>query len=99
MSSSHGSFSKVQRTSHSFSPTIENMSVNHGCTGVFVAQQFLHRADIIAIRQQVGSKAVPQCMTANGLGNCTQIYGLSNRFLNAADMQVMSSFHPRSWIF
>jgi hypothetical protein len=68
------------------------MRVDHGCTDVFVPQKFLHRADIIAIRQQVGGEAVPQRMSANGLDNCAQFYGFSNRLLNTADMQVMSSF-------
>jgi len=72
------------------------MRVNHGSADVLVTQKFLYRTDIIAVRQQVGGKAVPQCMTADGLDNCAQFYGLLNRLLNAADMQVMSSF-PYGW--
>jgi len=34
------------------------MRVDHGGTEVFVAQQFLHRADIITILQEMGSEAV-----------------------------------------
>ena len=66
------------------------MGVNHGGTDVFVAQEFLYRADIIAIRQQVGGKAVPQRMTANGLDDCRQIYGFSNRLLNTIVLPVDS---------
>jgi len=66
------------------------MGVNHGGTDVFVAQEFLYRADIIAIRQQVDGKAVPQRMTANGLDDCRQIYGFSNRLLNTIVLPVDS---------
>jgi len=34
------------------------MSVNHGGANVFVAKQFLHGADIIAILQEMGGEAV-----------------------------------------
>ncbi len=44
------SISNVQRTPHSSTTKIENVGVNHGGADIFVAQKFLHRSDIIAIR-------------------------------------------------
>ena len=52
-----------------------HVRVNHGRLRVLVAQQFLRRADVAAILQEVRGKAVPQAMDGRGFGDA----GLGNR--------------------
>lgn len=58
-------FGIIQWASYRFSPTIENMRINHGGADVFVSQKVLHSADIITVGQQVGGEAVSQSMATN----------------------------------
>lgn len=46
----------VRRAAHTTSATVQDMRVDHRRPHVFVSQEFLHRAYIIAIRQQVPGK-------------------------------------------
>ena len=45
------------------------MSVNHGGGDVFVAEEFLDGANIIALFQQVRSETVPERVAVGGLGD------------------------------
>jgi hypothetical protein len=51
------------------SPSIEYVRVDHCGGDVFVAEQFLHRTDIIAGFQQMGGEAVAERMAADGFVN------------------------------
>jgi hypothetical protein len=63
-----------------------------------MAEQFLHRSDIIAGFQQVGGEAVAVRMTADGFVNLRHFCCLLNRFPNAAFMKVMAPDLSRSRI-
>jgi hypothetical protein len=42
---------------------IQNMGIEHRGLDVFVAESFLDRADIVAVRQQVCGKGMPKGVT------------------------------------
>ena len=48
--------SAVKRASHAAGATIEHVGVDHGRADVFVTEQFLDCADIVAVFQQMGGK-------------------------------------------
>jgi len=48
----------IQRTANPAPTAIHHMGVDHGRGHVAVAQQFLHRADVVTRLQQVGSEGV-----------------------------------------
>ncbi len=41
--------SAIQRTPHASPTPIQDMCVNHRCAHIFVTQEFLHRANVLAI--------------------------------------------------
>ena len=45
------------------------MGVNHGGLDIFMAQQLLHGANVVAIFEQVGGKAMAKRMAPNPLSN------------------------------
>ena len=47
---------RIKRTAHPFTATLEYMGIDHRGADIFMPQQLLHSADIIAIFQQVGRK-------------------------------------------
>ncbi|ERN41591.1 hypothetical protein KR51_00018100 [Rubidibacter lacunae KORDI 51-2] len=49
---------EVQRTAYAHSPSVEDVGVNHRGFDIFVTEEFLDRADVVAGLQQVGGKAV-----------------------------------------
>lgn len=46
----------IGRAPHPLASAVEDMRVNHGRGHAAVSQEFLHRADIIAILEQVGGE-------------------------------------------
>jgi len=54
----------VQGADHGFSAAVEHVGVDHGGGDLRVSQQILHRADVVAVLQQVGGKAVPKGVAA-----------------------------------
>jgi len=46
---------------------IQNVRVNHGSGDVLVAEQLLHRPNVVSVFQQVGSEAVSESVTARCL--------------------------------
>jgi hypothetical protein len=54
----------AQRASDSPRTSVQDMGVNHCGTDVGVPEQFLNRADIVAIFEQIGSKRMPHGVRA-----------------------------------
>ena len=53
---------RIRRTPDPFSTTVQYVSVDHRRGHVFVAEQFLNRADVVAVLKQVRGKRMPQRM-------------------------------------
>ena len=66
------------------------MGIDHGCTNVFVTEQFLYRANIIATLNQVGSEGVAQGMTATRFINSGITDCLFKRFLEDGSVDMMA---------
>jgi hypothetical protein len=50
------------RAAYRFAATLEYVCIDHGGTDIFMAEQLLHRANIVTVLQEMRSKAVPQRM-------------------------------------
>jgi len=57
----------VQRAANGQGASIEDVSINHRRFHILVSEQFLHRADIIAVLQQVGGEAVAESVAGDAL--------------------------------
>jgi hypothetical protein len=55
-----------------------------------MAQQLLHRADVVAVLQQVGREAVPERVTAGGLGDARRVHRGADRALDGLRVDVVS---------
>ena len=67
--------SSVDGTPNGTAAFVQDMSVNHCCGNVLVSEQFLHRADVVTVRKEVGCKAVPKAVASDRLMDT----GKSNR--------------------
>jgi hypothetical protein len=74
----HLPVSPVQWTAHPSSTSIQDMRINHRGSDVLVAEQFLHRANVITRFQHVRGKAIAQAVTGGVLLNA----GFRDRFFN-----------------
>jgi len=64
----------VHWTLDAFAATVQDVSINHRRRHVFVTQQFLNRADVIAILQQVRRERMPKRMRGCRLCNASVSY-------------------------
>lgn len=73
----------ICRTPYRTGTSIQDVSVDHCCAYIPVAQQFLHGTDVRPGLKQMGRKRMPQGMTARRLANsCRQnspVYGALHR--------------------
>src|SRR5258707_15699517 len=58
----------IKRTAHPFAAAIENMRVDHCRGDVLMAQQFLHRPDVVSALQQMCGEGMAKRMTGSRLG-------------------------------
>src|SRR5439155_26453129 len=50
----------VRRAANGCRTTVEHVLVDHGRTDIVVTEQLLDGADVVAVREEVGGKAVPE---------------------------------------
>jgi hypothetical protein len=74
----------VCRTANALTAAIQNVRVNHGRTNVAVPQKFLNGSNVIAIREQMGSKRMPECMAGYPFGQSCLPHCQSHGSLNQA---------------
>ncbi len=48
----------IQGATHSHTPSIQHMGINHGRFDILVTKQLLYRANVLAILQQMRCKAM-----------------------------------------
>ena len=48
----------IERAAHALATALQHMRIDHGSADVLVPQEFLHGANVIAIFQEVGGKAM-----------------------------------------
>lgn len=66
------------------------MGVNHGSFDIFVAEQFLDSANVVAVLEQVGGEGVPESMRGNAFFDFGGARGSANSFLQGGFMGVMT---------
>ena len=69
----------VQRAADGRLPLAEEMGVNHRRPHIFVSEEFLHDADIVAAFEQMDSKGVAQGLWCDTLGNPCRASSLLDR--------------------
>jgi hypothetical protein len=80
---------------------VKGMGVDHRGAHVLVAKQFLHRADIVSVRQQVRSIRMPERVTGDSLGQlglpCSLLDCLlDERFVNMVSTLLTGSLIQQS---
>jgi hypothetical protein len=60
------------------------MGIDHSGFTVFVAEEFLHSSDIVAVLQEVGGESVTEGVGGNGFVYSGKLGGLAHCFLPKA---------------
>ena len=68
------------------------MGIDHGGFHVFMAEQFLDSADIIAILEQVGGEGVAEGVGRDGLVDSCKLGGAFDSFLQAGFVEMVALF-------
>ena len=69
------------------------MGINHGGADIFVAKQFLHRADIVSVLQEMASEAVTKGMVGDEFIDPGHLGSLLDRLIQTALMNMMTSLY------
>jgi hypothetical protein len=85
--------SAVQRAAHPVSAAVQHMSVDLSRLHILVPEQFLHRADVVAVFQQVGRETVAQRMCTDRIVEVGRTRCLLERTVQVRVIPVMSSNH------
>ncbi len=71
----------IERTAHAEAGFIQNMGIDHGGGEVFMAEQFLDGADIVAVLEQMGGEAMAKGVAAGRFRNASRANGKFDRVL------------------
>jgi hypothetical protein len=74
------------------------VGVDHGGRHVLVAEELLHRPDVVAVVQRMGSERVPKSMATCGLHEACGTHGVLHRALQDRAVYVMTPLDPRARI-
>ena len=77
----------IHRASDSSPATVQNMGVYHRGAHVGVPEQFLNRADVVAIFQQMRGEAMTHGVRGRRLGYSGLQHGFSNCLLQSSLLQ------------
>ncbi len=62
-------------------PFVEDVGVDHGGFDIFMAEQFLNCADVVAVLEQVGRKTMAESVTAHVFVDLGAATALGSRHL------------------
>jgi hypothetical protein len=91
--------SLIQGIAHGQSAMIQHMRIHHRRLHIVVAQQWLHRPDIVALLEQMRRNAVPKGMTTDACGEPCRTTGLANDPLQPTFMGVMPANDSCTGVF
>jgi hypothetical protein len=75
------------------------MSIDHGGFDIFVAEEFLDGADVIAVLEQVGGEGVAEGVaTDRFIGDASQDCSGTYGFLQATFSNMVTALNPRAWV-
>lgn len=84
----------IQRTPHRDPRLIEDVGVDHRCGDIGVAEEFLHRPDVIAVLKQMSRKAVPERVGGDRLYQGSPQGGTLHQLLDSPLMKMMPTKDP-----
>jgi hypothetical protein len=76
---------------NTLSASIEDVGVDHGGFDIFVAEEFLDGADVVAVLEQVGGKGVAESVATDALLDTCGTDSLFESFLQAAFVKVVAA--------
>ena len=88
----------IEWAAHTSAAPIQDVDIDHRGTDIAMAQQLLHRTDVITILNQVRRKRVPERMAAPMLGNPRLIHCPPHRSLKIVLQHVVPPNDPTPWI-
>ena len=72
----------VQGGSYRQAAFLQHMCIDHGGLDIFMAEEFLHGADIVSILKQVGGEGVAEGVATDGfVGDASQVCCSAHSFL------------------
>ena len=81
----------IQRGADGESAAIQNVGVDLSGLDIFVAEEFLHGADVVSRFEQMSGKGVAQGMWPNGFSKADAVCGHANGFLEGTFVQMVAS--------
>lgn len=85
----------VEWAAHAQARFGHDVRVDHGCLDIFVAEQFLHGANVVAVLQQVRRERVPQGVAGDSLADPRHVGGLLDRSVHCPGIGVPTNVPPR----
>ncbi len=82
----------VDGAAHAEAGTVTDVGVNHGSGDVFVAEELLDGANIVAVLEQMGSKTVPESVATGGFVDAGGADGVADGVLEVALGGVVAAF-------
>lgn len=88
----------IRGAGDAFAAAIQHLSIDHGRAHIFVPQQFLHGAEVIAVFEQRSGKGMAQGMTTHGFDNASVPRGRADGAVQHRLVQVMTPSVAGAWI-
>lgn len=89
-----GAARPVQRAAHGQAAAVEDVGIDHCRLHVLVAEQFLDRADVVTVLQEVGGEAVAKGMAVDALGQAGLLGRPTDGLLQSALVDVVAAEQP-----
>ena len=77
----HQDSQSVHGTSDTQTATVQDVSVDHRRSYIFVSEELLHSTDVISIFKKMSGKRVTKCMAGSPLGHSRSLHGPFEGFL------------------
>ena len=81
----------IQGTADGKGAGVHNVGVDHGGGDIFVAQEFLHGANVVACFKQVGGEGVTKDVGGDAFGYVCALRGIPHCFLHHAGVEMMAA--------
>jgi len=89
----------IEWAGHRVGTFVHDVGVDHGRLHVFVSQQLLHGADVVAGFKEVGGEGVAESVAGDALVDPRSTGGSFDRFLEAAFVNMVATYHAGAGVF
>ena len=89
----------IHRAFDVVSPFVDHMGVDHGGFEVFVAEEFLYGADVVAVLEEMGGKGMAQGVAGYFFVEPCFFSRFFDPFLNISVGEMVAVMQTTSWIF